>query len=81
MVPGLRSARTAVTAAIVPGVVVTLACGGAHAGDVCGIVSFGHRLLNVENFYSATVGASPASFLNDDEFAATTARRWGTRKS
>jgi phospholipase/lecithinase/hemolysin len=66
MTPRLRSSKTARKAAFALGMMVTMACGGAHAGNVTGIVAFGDSLSDVGNFYAATNGASPPSSLHYD---------------
>jgi phospholipase/lecithinase/hemolysin len=45
----------------------TLAGGAASGGQVTGIVNFGDSLSDLGNFYAATGGASPPSFLHYDQ--------------
>ena len=47
-------------------VIITLTGGGARAGEVTGIVSFGDSLTDVGNYYAATNDVSPPSSLHYD---------------
>ena len=67
MSPQTRTINTTGKAAIALGIIITLSCtGGAHAGDVTGIIAFGDSLSDVGNFYAATGGVSPPSSLHYD---------------
>ena len=65
MTPRASSMKTTGMAAIAL-VIITLTGGGARAGQVTGIVSFGDSLTDVGNYYAATGDVSPPSFLHYD---------------